>query len=277
MLGPTGGGHGYERDPSDDSGGDIDEAQVDRLLTERVAAKRTREYDKADQLRDKLRAMGVEVNDKDRCWRLRGGGRRARRHGDDRGQKRDRESVDRGGSFANDGSFLQEFEEESRHEGNVRRKRGRGSDDDRADRDGRDGTGDNSRGTDHAAPFKKPSAALDPSKMLGLLQSVAGGGHAEHDSKPVEEETSAPPVAYSAEDANKLAAEAVRAKLMGDMARHDKLMAQLERAKQSTRDGGGRSNDARQGQPAGASAAKLTPTTSNEEIIIISELDADGA
>jgi hypothetical protein len=276
-LGTSGSGHGYERDPSDDSGGDVDEARVNRLLTERVASKRAREYDKADQLRDELRAMGVEVNDKDRCWRLRGGGQRQRRHGDDRGRKRERATEDRGGSFANDGNFLQDFEEESRHEGNVRQKRGGGRDDDRGGGDGQDGAGDNIRGTDPAAPFKKPSAALDPSKMLGLLQSVAGGGDAEHESKPVEEQTSAPPVAYTAEDANKLAAEAVRAKLMGDMTRHDKLMAKLERVKQSSGGGSGRSKEGGRGKPAGASAAKKTTDSSNEEVVIISELDADGA
>ena len=100
VLRASGGSHGYERDPSDDGDGDVDEARVNRLLTERVAAKRARDYDKADQLRDELRAMGVEVNDKDRCWRVRGGGNRERRHSDDRGRKRDREPEDRGGTFS---------------------------------------------------------------------------------------------------------------------------------------------------------------------------------
>ena len=207
----------------------MDEAQVDRLLTERVAAKRSREYDKADKLRDELRAMGIEVADKERTWRVRGSGGRGRgRGGDDRGtngggpdrgRKRERETDERGGSFANDGSFLDQFETESRHEDSVRQKKGGSSRDD--EHDGRDDVGSKSGTTQ----FKKPSAALDPSKMLGMLQSLAGGASEEGGSgdqpapaadTPSAGTTDAASEYSSEEDANKLAAEALRAKLMGD-------------------------------------------------------------
>lgn len=260
---PPGGGHGYERDPSDGSDADVDEARVNRLLEERVAAKRAREYDKADGLRDELRAMGIEVNDKDRCWRVRGGRGRDRGQGDDRGRKRGRESESRGGSFANDGSFLQEYEAEASHEGSVRQRRGGESDGDRRRRD-RDRPADDGRGADGAAPFRKPSAALDPSKMLDMLQSVAGDADGGQEEKRVPAET------CTSEDANKLAAEAVRAKLMGDMARHDKLMAKLERVKQSS------GSDAGREQSAAGGAAPRATAASTEEVVIISELDADG-
>jgi hypothetical protein len=45
------------------------------VLGQRVAAKRSREFDAADKLRDELRGLGVEVDDKARTWRLRGGKR----------------------------------------------------------------------------------------------------------------------------------------------------------------------------------------------------------
>lgn len=166
------------------------------------------------------------------------------------------------GSFANDGSFLQDFEAESRHESNVRQKREGDHGDDR------DRPGGSTREAERAAPFKKP---LDPSKMLGLLQSLAGDA----ESKPAQEHPAAPSVSYTPEDANKLAAEAVRAKLLGDMDRHATLMAKLERVKQGG--GNGQGNDRGQrGQPAGASAAQKAMGASNEEVVIISELDADG-
>ena len=137
------------------------------------------------------------------------------------------------GSFANDGSFLQDFEAESRHEGNVRQTREGGHADDRDEPGGSTREAERPERLNGAAPFKKPSAPLDPSKMLGLLQSLAGDA----ESKPVQEHSAAPSVSYTAEDANKLAAEAVRAKLMGDMDRHATLMAKLERVKQGA--GGG--------------------------------------
>ena len=287
-----GGGHGYERD-ANDAGGDVDEAQVDRLLTERVAAKRSREYDKADKLRDELRAMGIEVADKERTWRVRGSGGRGRgRGGDDRGtngggpdrgRKRERETDERGGSFANDGSFLDQFETESRHEDSVRQKKGGSSRDD--EQDGRDDVGSKSGATQ----FKKPSAALDPSKMLGMLQSLAGGGSEEGGSgdqpapaadTPSAGTTDAASEYSSEEDANKLAAEALRAKLMGDMARHEKLMARVAKLKSGGGGGGGggRSGSAARGGAGGAARPKAAAgKESNEEVVIISELDAQGA
>ena len=73
------------------------------------------------------------------------------------------------------------------------------------------------------------------------------------------------PLAAEAEqeaDPNRLAAEALRAKLMGDTARHDRLMAQVARLK------------------AGGGAAKPRPAAgkkeSEEEVVVISELDAEG-
>lgn len=104
-------GHGYEREG--DSGG-VDESQVDRLLTERVAAKRSREYDTADKIRDDLRAMGVEVADKERTWRVRGSG-----GGGGRGGRGD-EGRGRGGhgdEFGRDGSRGGGREEHSRARG----------------------------------------------------------------------------------------------------------------------------------------------------------------
>ena len=226
---------------ANDAGGDVDEAQVDRLLTERVAAKRSREYDKADKLRDELRAMGIEVADKERTWRVRGSGGRGRgRGGDDRGtngggpdrgRKRERETDERGGSFANDGSFLDQFETESRHEDSVRQKKGGSSRDD--EHDGRDDVGSKSGTTQ----FKKPSAALDPSKMLGMLQSLAGGASEEGGSgdqpapaadTPSAGTTDAASEYSSEEDANKLAAEALRAKLMGDINTKDMNLTESE-------------------------------------------------
>lgn len=59
-----------------------DVARIEALLAERLQAKRRREFDEADALRDELGAMGVEVFDKRKAWRLaRGGGARAGRQG----------------------------------------------------------------------------------------------------------------------------------------------------------------------------------------------------
>ena len=90
-VGPRAGGdgHGYARE-DDGGGGDVDQGRVDKLLTERVAAKRSREYDKADKIRDELRGMGVEVHDKERTWSVRGRGRRERSRDRDDGRGRDR-------------------------------------------------------------------------------------------------------------------------------------------------------------------------------------------
>jgi hypothetical protein len=47
---------------------------VDRILLERVEAKRSRDFEAADRLRERLRSMGIEVLDRDRQWRTIGGG-----------------------------------------------------------------------------------------------------------------------------------------------------------------------------------------------------------
>ena len=46
-------------------------SRVDELLNQRHAAKRARDFPTADALRDSLRAMGVEVMDRDKQWRVR--------------------------------------------------------------------------------------------------------------------------------------------------------------------------------------------------------------
>lgn len=66
-------GHDYHREPDDRA--PIDVAKVDDLLSQRVAAKRQRDFTSADALRDQLRSMGVEVQDREKTWRVgRGGG-----------------------------------------------------------------------------------------------------------------------------------------------------------------------------------------------------------
>jgi cysteinyl-tRNA synthetase len=66
----TGGGgpHDYTRDPSD--GSNVDEARVNRLIEERLTARKTGQFDQADALRDELlNNHGVTVWDKDKVWR----------------------------------------------------------------------------------------------------------------------------------------------------------------------------------------------------------------
>lgn len=62
-------GHGYERDTSRDSS-NIDEDTVNQLLSDRVAAKKRRDFDTADAIRDQLlQDFAVGVFDKERTWR----------------------------------------------------------------------------------------------------------------------------------------------------------------------------------------------------------------
>lgn len=84
--------------------------------------------------------------------------------------------------------------------------------------------------------FKKPAATLDASKMMAMLASVSGAAPKAEESQPPAEAVHTPAMSSTAggggggsdaPDPNKLAAEAIRAKLMGDTARHQKLMAQV--------------------------------------------------
>ncbi|CAB9525689.1 expressed unknown protein [Seminavis robusta] len=72
---PRGGGgggfpsHDYERDWDADQS-NVDEAQVDRLIAQRLQARKRGNYDQADAIRDELMDdHGVSVWDKDRLWR----------------------------------------------------------------------------------------------------------------------------------------------------------------------------------------------------------------
>lgn len=67
--GSSGGSFGYTRDTSRDNS-NVDEDAVNRLLNERVDAKKRRDFDTADAIRDQLlRDYAVGVFDKDRTWR----------------------------------------------------------------------------------------------------------------------------------------------------------------------------------------------------------------
>ena len=54
-------GHDYRRD--DDGSAQVDERRVNELLADRLAAKRARDFDTADRIRDELRNMNVQVFD----------------------------------------------------------------------------------------------------------------------------------------------------------------------------------------------------------------------
>ena len=54
----------------------IDEAKVQELIAKRQEIQRSRDYEKADAIRDELRAMGVDVFDKQNEWRVRWVGER---------------------------------------------------------------------------------------------------------------------------------------------------------------------------------------------------------
>ena len=60
------GGSGYMRVEGDAA--PIDEALVERLLTDRESLRRERRYEDADALRDEIAQMGVQIWDRDRLW-----------------------------------------------------------------------------------------------------------------------------------------------------------------------------------------------------------------
>mmetsp|Transcript_75853 Transcript_75853/g.209370 ORF Transcript_75853/g.209370 Transcript_75853/m.209370 type:complete len:89 (-) Transcript_75853:1608-1874(-) len=53
------------------SGGERD--RIQRLVDERQQYRRDRDFDKADDLREELRSMGVNIDDTDLVWRGPGG------------------------------------------------------------------------------------------------------------------------------------------------------------------------------------------------------------
>ena len=66
QAGPS--SHDYNRDPNDR----IylpNEPQVHALLAERLMAKKTKDFAKADAMRETLRMAGVEVMDREKLWR----------------------------------------------------------------------------------------------------------------------------------------------------------------------------------------------------------------
>lgn len=64
--------HDYSRSRSDDYDlGDSQMSQIDELLGRRLAAKRARDFERADRLQTELRDLGVEVDDKAREWYIR--------------------------------------------------------------------------------------------------------------------------------------------------------------------------------------------------------------
>ena len=65
--------YGYRRD--DNGLVVVDEVRVYALLGQRLQAKAARDYAAADRAREELRAMGVDVFDSSRIWRVRGGTR----------------------------------------------------------------------------------------------------------------------------------------------------------------------------------------------------------
>lgn len=69
-MGPE--GHDYRRD--DNGSAQVDEAKVNKMLADRMQAKMGRDFDSADRIRDDLKAMGVEVYDKEKTWKATGGG-----------------------------------------------------------------------------------------------------------------------------------------------------------------------------------------------------------
>merc|ERR1712087_1083974 len=72
------GSHDYRRIGLDDDENQIDEGHVNQLLAERLQARITRDFVTADRLRDKLRDIGVEVDDKEKTWTARRQGYSAR-------------------------------------------------------------------------------------------------------------------------------------------------------------------------------------------------------
>lgn len=66
---PTKHNHGYSRDPSDTATVG-DEQRVHKLLSDRLAAKRAREFDQADRIREELLSIGIQVFDRVKFWRV---------------------------------------------------------------------------------------------------------------------------------------------------------------------------------------------------------------
>ena len=60
--------HDYKRMEGDAA--PIDESRVDDLLSQRVGAKRAGDFQRADRLRNELRALGVAVLDREREWHV---------------------------------------------------------------------------------------------------------------------------------------------------------------------------------------------------------------
>ena len=54
-------------------GGGMSESDIERLLQDREDARRGRDYDSADRIRDELRAGGVNIDDKESTWRTNDG------------------------------------------------------------------------------------------------------------------------------------------------------------------------------------------------------------
>ena len=74
-YGGGGGGrsHGFMRAPGDTA--PVDEQRIDAILTQRNDAKRARDFETADRLRDQLQAeFNIRVDDKTREWRVMGPG-----------------------------------------------------------------------------------------------------------------------------------------------------------------------------------------------------------
>ena len=66
---PRDGRHDYERDFSDlTKVSDDDLSQINKLLGQRLAKKKARQFQDADALQEELRDMGVEVDDRRRVW-----------------------------------------------------------------------------------------------------------------------------------------------------------------------------------------------------------------
>ena len=66
---PTKHNPGYSRDPSDTATVG-DEQRVHKLLSDRLAAKRAREFDQADRIREELLSIGIQVFDRVKFWRV---------------------------------------------------------------------------------------------------------------------------------------------------------------------------------------------------------------
>ena len=66
-VGPT--GSSYSRHPEDPTDDGIDVKEIERLIEERIAAKRVRDFNRADSIRSQLKFDSqVVLNDKDRTW-----------------------------------------------------------------------------------------------------------------------------------------------------------------------------------------------------------------